>query len=187
MLSEWVRNLRKILLTRHTWRHVWLSALIVGVFVAAGWIRPPELLFETALVLHLLGLVLSLGAVLVIDWTGLAWIAGLRQVREVLRTAEAATPLVWMGLVLLLASGLFLEPDLSTPLPWVKMGAILVLANNGLVVGQVEQRLLQLPREVRREDVPASLRWRVNGSIVASHLGWWLAVAVGVVTMVQRR
>ncbi len=184
--SPWT-TLTGLLLTRHTARHLVLSGVVVASFVASGFLRVPHWLFETALVLHLLGLTVALGAVVVIDWTGLAWIAGLRTLRETLRTAEAATPLVWLGLVLLLASGLCLELDLAAPLPWVKMTAVLLLANNGLVVDHLEARLQELPRHVAREAVPVGLRRRMAGSIVASHLGWWTAVAVGVTTMLARR
>lgn len=180
-------TVRSVLLTRHTARHVGLSLLVVAVFVASGWIVAPAWLFDTALVLHLVGLTVALGAVVVIDWTGLAWIAGLRTLHETLRTAEAATPLVWIGLVLLLASGLCLAPDLTQVLPWVKMAAVLLLANNGLVVDHLQLRLRRLPRHVARETVPALVRVRMTGSVVASHLGWWTAVVVGVLTMLARR
>lgn len=183
----WVATVRGVLLTRHTARHVGVSLVVVAVFVVSGVVAAPEWLFETAVVLHLLGMAIALGAVIVIDWTGLAWIAGLRTLRETLRTAEAASPLVWTGLVVLLASGLFLGPDLTQVLPWVKMVAVLLIANNGLVVDHLERRLGELPRHVARETVPTGLRTRMTGSIVASHLGWWTAVAIGMWTMVVRR
>ena len=48
---------------------------------------------------------ISLGAVLLVDWYGLVWMAGLRTLSECLRLAQAAHPLIWLGLGLLLASG----------------------------------------------------------------------------------
>lgn len=66
--------------------------------------------------LHLLGAVIAFGAVLLVDWYGLVWISGLRTFRETLRVSEAAFPLVWLGLILLLVSGVFLAPDLGAPL-----------------------------------------------------------------------
>ncbi len=182
-----VGPVRSVLFTRHTARHVALSLLVVAVFAASGSIEVPAWLFDAALVLHLVGLTVALGAVVVIDWTGLAWIAGLRTLHETLRTAEAATPLVWIGLVLLLVSGLCLAPDLTQLLPWVKMAAVLLLTNNGLVVDHLQARLRQLPRRAATESVPALLRVRMTGSVVASHLGWWTAVVIGVVTMLARR
>lgn len=177
----------RLILTPHTVRHLALSAVIVGTFVLSGRLRPPDWLGEAALVVHLLGLVVSLGAVLVIDWTGLAWLAGLRTLRETMRTAEAVTPLVWLGLTALLASGLFLQPDLASVLPWVKMVAILLLANNGLVVDQLEVQMRQLSPRSTAVEIPPVLLWRMKGSIVASHVGWWTAVVVGMITMLQRR
>lgn len=182
-----VRRLWRLLVTTHPARHVLISVLVVGVFVGAGRIDPPDWLFAAALIVHLISLTVSLGAVVVIDWTGLAWMAGLRTLRETMRTAEAASPLVWLGLAGLLASGLLLEPDLGTPLPWVKMTAILLLANNGLVVDQLELQMRRLAPGASAGEIPPSLLWRIKGSVVASHVGWWTAVGVGIVTMLQRR
>ena len=42
------------------------------------------------------------------------------------------------------------------------------------------------PRSTAGE-IPPVLPWWMKGSIVASHVGWWTAVVVGMVTMLQRR
>lgn len=147
MLGAWAVVIRRVLFTRHVWAHVGISLLVVATFVASAWVTAPSWLFDTALVVHLLALTVSLGAVLVIDWTWLAWIAGLRTLRESLLTAEAAT-VVWLGLTALLTSGLFLAPDLTRPATWLKVAAVLLLANNGLVVEHLERQMRALPRMV---------------------------------------
>lgn len=165
MLGAWAVVIRRALFTRHVWAHVGISLLVVATLVASAWVTATSWLFDTALVVHLLGLTVSLGAVLVIDWTGLAW----------------------LGLTALLTSGLFLAPDLTRPATWLKVVAVLLLANNGLVVEHIERQMRALPRMVSREQLPPAPHRRVVGSIVASHLGWWSAVAVGVLTMLERR
>ena len=80
-----------------------------------------------ALAAHILALVLSFGAILVLDWVGLLWLLGRRDVHDTRRLESAAQPLIWAGLAILLISGAMLHPDLSSPPTQVKLVSILIL------------------------------------------------------------
>lgn len=160
----------------------WAIALAVSFMISvAGWGH------DVAVGLHLLGLAVALGAVLLVDWHGLVWLAGLRTFRETLRVGEAAHPLVWFGLVLLVASGAFLDPDLGSGWTWLKQVAILALLNNGVYARRLGADLTRLPARLRSlDELPAGLRRRLVACLVISQTSWWVAAVVGYCTSVGR-
>lgn len=143
---------------------------------------------DLALALHLLGLVVGFGAVLLVDWHGLVWLSGLRTFRETLRVGEAAHPLVWMGLLLVIVSGAFLGPDLGDTRTWVKQAAVLALVNNGVGVRRLGARLSVLrPRILAIGELPVRHRVAVGTSLVVSQLAWWTAAVIGFLVTLSRR
>ncbi|MGE9807306.1 hypothetical protein [Janibacter sp. G1551] len=131
---------------------------------------------------HVIGMTLALGAVMLIDWYGLVWLSGLRTFRENLRLADAAHPIIWFGLVLLLTSGLFLHPDLGSAQTWVKLAAVLVLVNNGVATRSLGRRLAALGRPKTLADLPSRTRYRTMVAIGLSQACWWIAAGVGFLT-----
>lgn len=161
----------------------WALALAVSPFaVASGsW-------HDLALGGHLIGLVLSLGAVLLVDWHGLVWLSGLRTFRDSLRVGEAAHPMVWVGLLLLVVTGAFLGPDLHEPTTWVKQVAVLALLNNGVAVRRLGARLSLLrPRILGMGQLPPRHRAAMVLTVAISQLGWWTAAIVGYLANLSRR
>ncbi|MET9617102.1 hypothetical protein [Kitasatospora indigofera] len=144
---------------------VWVSAHV----------RADPTLHTVALFGHLAALVVGFGAVLVIDYLGLLWLLGRRSLRQVLTSTDSLHLPVWTGLAGLMFTGLFLHPDLSSPLTCVKLVAVLVIALNGLFAGTVQQRLAALGG--RRP--PRRLLLTSAAAAGVSQLGWWLAVVVG--------
>lgn len=177
----------RLVLTRHVMRHALATSAVAGVVAASQFISAPEPVIDLAVSVHILGLVLAFGSILLVDWTGLAWLAGLRRFRETLRVAEAATPLVWFGIGLLLLSGLFLDPDLGHWRAWAKLTCVLLLVNNGLVVGVIEQQLDALPPRVTMDRIPGPVRRRMMGTLVVSQSCWWLATLIGLWVSADRR
>lgn len=161
----------------------WALTLAVSPFLKASGVW-----HDLALGGHLLGMVVGLGAVLLVDWHGLVWLSGLRTFRDSLRIGEAAHPLVWMGLLLILVTGAFLGPDLSEPATWVKQVAVLALVNNGVAVRRLGGRLSLLkPRIHRIAELPRRHRVAMILSLVVSQAAWWTAAVVGFLETLSRR
>ena len=153
-----------------------LAALIVSTLVPHDYALRP-----VALSLHVLSLVVSFGAVLVIDWHGLLWLAGRRGLTESTRLAAGAGPLIWGGLAGLMATGAFLHPDLSSPLTVTKLGLVLAVAWNGAAMSALRRRMAQLPAYVKPADLPRR-DWRLMmTATVISQVGWWGAILIGFV------
>ncbi|MGH3368076.1 MAG: transposase [Nocardioidaceae bacterium] len=156
---------------------VWAGTLLVSTQVTAT-----ESVRAGALVVHVLSLVVAFGAVLVVDWHGVLWLASRRGLHESIRLAAASVPLIWTGVVGLLASGAFLNPDLSTGLTWVKLLLVLVVALNGTVTASTAGRLRDLPRSVAPAGLPRNLQARVMTATAVSQVGWWGAILIGFLT-----
>src|SRR5690606_33307209 len=114
--------------------------LVTGAWAASvglsTLLAPPPWLHTVALFVHLASLILGLGAVLMVEWYGLLWSTEWRSVRDLRQVDVTATPLIWAGLVGLLASGALLQPNLESPLTMVKLGAVLLVSLNGVAVTQ---------------------------------------------------
>jgi hypothetical protein len=157
-----------------------LAALLAAVAVSR--VVPTDYALRPAvLALHVLALVVSFGAVLVIDWHGLLWLAGRRGLTESTRLAAGAGPLIWGGLAGLIVSGALLHPNLSSPLTVTKLVLVLAVAWNGAAMSALRRRTAQLPAYVKPGDLPAR-DWRLMmTATVVSQLGWWGAILIGFV------
>ena len=129
----------------------------------------------------MLSLVVSFGAVLVIDWHGLLWLAGRRGLTESTRLAAGVGPLIWGGLAGLMATGALLHPDLSSPLTVTKLVLVLAVAWNGAAMSPLRRRLARLPAYVKPADLPRR-DWRLMmTATVISQVGWFGAIVIGFV------
>ncbi len=160
------------------------TSLVLGCVVLVLWaaiiyassiVDPSHSVQRVALFFHLAALVAGFGAVLFVDWHGLLFLARRRTHRDVVSVVCTAHPLVWSGLALLVASGVFLRPNLSAPLTWVKLALVLLLAINGLVAAEISTRLRDLG-----DRLPAS-RLLMIGGVVAfiSQASWWGSTLIG--------
>ncbi|MGH3457434.1 hypothetical protein [Aeromicrobium sp.] len=152
----------------------WSVSVLVALFVT-----PSDGVRGGATVVHLLSLAVGFGAVVMIDWHGLLWLARRRGLAESTRLAAAAGPLIWAGWGGLLASGSFLDPDFTSVRTWVKLLVVLAIGLNGAAVSTIADVLRVLPPSVSPKDVPASLRFRIAASTVTSQVGWWSAIVIG--------
>ncbi|WP_427133509.1 hypothetical protein [Pseudarthrobacter sp. S9] len=160
----------------------WLASVLVGGFLDCG----PDL-HRIALACHILALVLSFGAILVLDWVGLLWLLGRRDVHDTRRLESAAQPLIWGGLALLLVSGAMMRPDLSSPLTPVKLLCVLVLILNGLALAQAMKQLHFLPPRTLFTKMATRLRVRLLVALCISQTCWWTSVLVGLLNSTLRR
>lgn len=129
--------------------------------------------------LHVVSLVVSFGAVLLIDWHGLLWLAGRRRLAESTRLAAAASPLIWAGLAGLFVTGAFLKPNITAPLTALKLALVLAVVVNGAVMSPVRRRLAALSEHASPVDVPERDWRRMMVATVISQIGWWGALVIG--------
>ena len=160
----------------------WLASVLIG-----GFLDPGVQIHRVALAAHILALVLSFGAILVLDWVGLLWLLGRRDVHDTRRLDSAAQPLIWGGLAILLISGALLHPDISSPPTQIKLVSILVLMLNGLVLTQTMKQLHQLPPGTLFTAMAAGLRARLLVALCLSQTCWWTSVLVGLLKSTLRR
>ncbi|MGP3928326.1 hypothetical protein [Streptomyces sp. 8N616] len=163
------------------WALVLLGALGAAVLAAACWtadhVHADPLLLAVARFLHLAALIVGLGSVLAVDWFAILWTLGRRSLEDVLRTACALQMPIWLGLAGLVLSGLFLRPDLASPLTLIKLGLVLAVLFNGLYAHWLGQRL----RHVHTRPVPRRLLIQSGIAATVSQSGWWGATAIGFV------
>lgn len=157
-----------------------VSVSIVGLVLLSTLLNPPHWLQVVALFVHLISLVVGFGSVLAVDWYGLLSLSRRVTIGDVLLTAERMTPLIWIGLTGLTASGVVLKPDLSSWLIVVKLGCV-------LGVGIVGVLALSTSRLMERQ-MPTPARSVVRRGMVlagASQTFWWTAVVIGFLTTNQ--
>jgi hypothetical protein len=154
-----------------------VSVSIVGLVLLSTLLNPPQWLQVIALFVHLISLVVGFGSVLAVDWYGLLSLSGRVTIGDVLLTAERMTPLIWIGLAGLTASGVVLKPDLSSWLIVVKLGCVLGVGIVG-VLALSTSRLME-----RQMPTPAQSVVR-RGMVLAgaSQTFWWTAVIIGFMT-----
>jgi len=154
-----------------------VSLSIVGLILLSTLIDAPPWLQVVALFVHLISLVVGFGSVLAVDWYGLLSLSRRVTIGDVLLTAERMTPLIWIGLAGLTASGVVLKPDLSSWLIVVKLCCV-------LGVGIVGVLALSTSRLMERQ-MPTPARSVVRRGMVlagASQTFWWTAVIIGFLT-----
>ena len=142
-------------------------------------IHPDGLVHNLAVVLHVLGMVVAFGAVILLDWHGFLWLIGRRKLAETIRLDGAATPLIWGGLAVMLATGAYLTPRLANPVTDLKLAAVLVLSLNGIMLIPLMRRLARLPGDARFADLSTGQRTHLLVCLVISQACWWTATVVG--------
>ena len=155
-----------------------LCAWGVAVTVAAH-VHPIGPIRTLAIFGHLIGLVCGFGAVLALDWYGLACLTGRRSPVEAARLSTSLDPLIWGGLFALMATGSLLAPHLSHPLTRVKLAAVLVAGLNGVNARGLRDAVSRLRPSATLRELPSRLLWRLFITATVSQLAWWTAIVIG--------
>ena len=137
--------------------------------------------------IHLVGMAVGFGTVVMIDVYGLMWLVGFKTLRELVDLVAIAHGVIAVAVGALLASGIALRPDLSSPLALFKMLLVLVLMLNGVWA----QRFLSgmrrtLPAEVRGASIPWAGFQRALAAALISQSTWWGSIVIGFLTSVNR-
>ena len=174
---------------RHRWllnpaeaRLAGVSVIIISAAVILSTqIHASPLVHEIALFGHLSSLVVGFGSVLAVDWFGLLFLAGKMSMGAVLVQAHRMTPMIWLGLLGLVGTGMFLRPDLTSSLVVVKLCSVLAISVVGALTlatkRQMVLRVAALPRRLM-------LRGMILAS--ASQALWWTAVIIGFLSRGER-
>lgn len=155
-----------------------LAGAVVVVVLLIVWssqfVHPTPAVHQVAQFVHLTCVVVGLGSVLVVDWYGLRWQLGHTSLESVVATAGTLTIPIWFGLCGLLLSGMFLEPDLTSPLTQAKAGMVVVAGFVGVVALAAQRRLANVgPRR------PAHVVRLALALAVVSQVCWWGATVIG--------
>ncbi len=152
----------------------WLLSVTTSTVVHVGGTA-----YYLAVVLHVLSLVVAFGAIILVDWHGFLWLIGRRTLGEIIRLDGAATPLIWVGLAGMLATGVFLSPQLYNPMTDVKLAAVLVLSLNGILLIPLMRRLAHLPPGSGFSALTAGQRTHLLLCLAISQGCWWTAIIIG--------
>ncbi len=155
-----------------------IVALYASLALGAS-LAPPTWLHMTALFAHLGSVIIGLGAAVVLEFTGLLWVAGRRSLDDLRMNEGLISFIAWVGILGLMASGAFLQPNLADPGTAVKMLAVLLVAMNGVAMTRLTAELGRLPAQARFASIPRSLKIWCIWSAVISQVGWWTAVILG--------
>lgn len=151
------------------------SAVLAAACWMSGHVHADATLQTVARFLHVAALVVGLGAVLAVDWFALLWLLGRRRLADILNTACTLQAPIWIGLAGLVATGMFLRPDLTSTPTLVKLGLVLAITINGLYAHRLGQHL----DRYRDERVPRTLLVQSGVATTVSQLGWWGASLIG--------
>jgi hypothetical protein len=142
---------------------------------------------RAALFIHLVGMAIGFGSVVMIDVFGLMWLFGYKTLYELVDLVTVAHGIIAVAVGSLLASGVALHPDMTSPLARLKMLLVLGLMLNGVWA----QRLLQgmkrsLPPEVRGASIPWAGFQKALAAALISQSTWWGSIAIGFLTNAAR-
>ncbi|UNK71067.1 hypothetical protein [Microbacterium sp. H1-D42] len=158
----------------------WAVLLGMGLSLWVGTsVQVRDMFHLPFLFVHLASVIAGLGATVVLDAKALQWVFGRATLGDVHRIEHAVTPLAWLGITGLLASGAFLAPDLGEPLTAVKMVAVLIAGLNGVAVGKLADTMARMPVHMPFQRVPRRFKVWCAGSAAISQLAWWCAVVLG--------
>jgi hypothetical protein len=163
------------------------AAWAVAVLATAAFPGRDGQLAKVALFIHLVSMAVGFGAVVMIDVYGLLWLAGARTLSDLVDLAAVAHGVIAVGVGGLLASGIALRPDLSSPLARLKLALVLVVMLNGVAAQRMLRALKQnLPDDVRGASIPWAAFQRGLLAALVSQLSWWGAIAIGFLTNAAR-
>ena len=157
-----------------------------GSLALGAALTPPVWLHLLALFVHLASIIIGLGAVVLLEFMGVLWIRRRAELGDLRRIERPVTTFAWLGIAGLLGSGVFLHPNLGDPLTIVKMGAVLVVAMNGVALTRLTAELGRLPARTPFTALPPSIKLWCAWSAVVSQAAWWTAVWVGMLNTAGR-
>ena len=163
------------------------GAWAVVVVAAATFPLDDPRVARAALFIHLVGMASGFGTVVMIDVYGLMWLFGYKTLHELVDLVTVAHSVIGVAVGALLASGIALRPDFSSPLALFKMLLVLVLMLNGVWAQHFLTHMKKtLPAEVRGPNIPWAGFQRALAAALISQSTWWGSIVIGFLTSVAR-
>ena len=135
------------------------------------------LLFYVFLGVHIISLIIGMGAVLVIDTAGVLWLLKKTKLSSVMSMARLTQPLIWIGWSGLVISGsvlLTLKGSVDA-LTKLKLFLVLMVGLNGFFLHLIKKSM----ESIKGEHVPAKLMFKIALASAISQIGWWGAIVIG--------
>ncbi len=134
--------------------------------------------FFIFLFIHLVGLILGFGSVLVTDLFGLLWIFNRIRFPQVVRVGGVTENFIWWGWGLMVAAGIpliFLKGEIDN-LMIIKLFFVALIGINGILLHRLQKKL----KDYNQDDtVPNIVIFRLTTTLAVSQLGWWGAFTIG--------
>ncbi len=134
--------------------------------------------FYVLLFVHLAGLVLGFGSVLVTDLYGALWLFGRQPYRQVVSVSAVTERFVWVGWSLMVVAGvpmLLIKGEVDN-LMAIKLFFVALIGLNGLALHRVQQRAGEFGEG---DELPSRFVVWSALSLTVSQIGWWGAVLIG--------
>lgn len=134
--------------------------------------------FFIALMIHLFGLILGLGSVLVTDLFGVLWILNHVRFPQIIRIGAKTEKFIWIGWIIMVGAGipLVLMKGFVDNLMVIKLFFVVIIAINGIILHFLHKGLEGYSHG---EHVPKVLMFRLFLSIFVSQVSWWSAFVIG--------
>ncbi len=134
--------------------------------------------FFIFLFIHLAGLVLGFGSVLVTDLYGLLWVWNRVRFPQLVSVSGKTEMFVWAGWGIMVMAGIpliLLKGEVDN-LMIIKLFLVAVIGLNGLLLHQLHKRIVGYKEG---EDVPKLVMFRLIFALTLSQIAWWGALTIG--------
>jgi hypothetical protein len=134
--------------------------------------------FYLFLFIHLSGLILGFGSVLVTDLYGLLWIRDRARFPQVVRVSGVTEKFIWTGWGAMVAAGiplLLLKGKLDN-LVLIKLFFVALIGVNGVFLHVLQKRVRGYKEG---SDVPTLTLFRLAFALFVSQISWWSAFLIG--------
>ena len=134
--------------------------------------------FYIFLFVHLSGLVLGFGAVMVTDLYGMLWLWDRVRFPQLIRVSGVTEKIIWAGWVVLVTAGvpLAMLKGFIDELMVIKLVLVAMVGLNGVPL-YLLQKKLRAYKEV--DEVPSRVIFRMGLCLLVSQIGWWGAMLIG--------
>jgi len=134
--------------------------------------------FYIALKIHLLGLILGLGSVVVIDLFGVLWILNNVRFRKIIRVSSKTEMFIWAGWLIMVGAGipLALIKGFVDNLMVIKLFFVGLIAVNGVFLHLIHKALSKYNHG---DQIPKLTMFRLILAITVSQISWWSAFVIG--------
>lgn len=134
--------------------------------------------FFVFLFIHLGGLILGFGAVLVTDLYGLLWVWNRVRFPQLVRVSGVTEKFIWAGWGTMVAAGIPLAilKGVIDELMTIKLFFVVLIGVNGVLLHFLHKRVEGYKEG---DDVPLLVMFRLFLALTVSQISWWSAFSIG--------